>query len=151
MRVWRFHNRRYEALDATGTSINGGRWNRRGQAVLYTCATFAGGLLELLAHTSHPRVPPVNHVASLLVVPDDAGLEVVGAPYPVGWDDLAVYDVSQAMASAWLAAGKTLCLDVPSVSGAPIERNIVINARHPRFPEVVVDSAVDPLYDPRLW
>ena len=151
MRVWRFHNRRYQALDATGAAINGGRWNQRGHPVLYASASFAGGLLELLAHATHPRVPPVNHVAALLVVPDDAGTVVLDPPYPPGWDDLDDYGVSQELASAWAATGAALCLDVPSVAGAPIERNVVINARHPRFPEVMVETTVDPLYDLRVW
>jgi RES domain-containing protein len=151
LRVWRFHNRRYGALDATGASIYGGRWNQRGHAVLYASTSFAGGLLELLARATHPRVPPVNHVAALLDVPDDAGIEVLNPPYTPGWDDLDDYSVSQEMASSWATTGASLCLDVPSVAGAPIERNFVINAGHPRFPNVVVEKTVDPLYDPRLW
>lgn len=108
-------------------------------------------MLELLAHASHPRVPPVNHVASLLVVPDDAGIEVLSPPYPVGWDDLGDHSVSQGLAWSWLDAGQALCLDVPSIPGVPIERNLVMNARHPRFHEVSVETTIDPLFDPRVW
>lgn len=151
MKVWRFHNRRYEPLDTTGASLYGGRWNPRERPVLYTSATFGGGLLELIAHTSHPRMPPVNHVASLLVVPDDSGVVVISPPYPAGWDDPYDYSVGQALAMPWLVDGKALCLDVPSVAGAPVERNLVMNARNPSFQRVMVEDTIDPLYDPRVW
>ena len=151
MKVWRFHNRRYHPLDPTGAAHAGGRWNPRGVPVLYTSVTFAGGMLELVAHASQPRRPPRNHVATLIEVPDDAGVVTVNEPYPPGWDDLDDYSASQQVGVDWLEAGEALALDVPSIPGAPIERNMVLNARHPAFGDLEVVRVVDPLYDPRVW
>lgn len=72
-------------------------------------------------------------------------------PYPQGWDDLDDYSAAQQMGENWLEAEAVLCLDVPSVAGAPIERNVVIDAHHPRFGEVEAVETIDPLYDPRVW
>ena len=151
MRAWRFHRSVYEPLDTTGSQTYGGRWNPRGVPVLYASTTFAGGMLELLAHASSPRRPPQTHVASLLEIPDDAGVSVLEPPYPPEWDHPDDYRVARGLAEAWLETGADLCLEVPSVPGTPVERNLVLNARHPRFPNVEVVETVGPMFDPRIW
>lgn len=109
-------------------------------------------MLELVAHASQPRRPPRNHIATLIEVPgDDAGVVTVNEPYPPGWDDLDDYSVSQQVGVDWLEAGVALALDVPSLPGTPIERNLVLNARHRAFGDLEVVRVVDPLYDPRVW
>lgn len=119
--------------------------------MLYASLTYAGGLLELMAHSAHPRNPPKNHMASMLDIPDDAGISVIEPPYPNGWDHPDDYRVARSLAEQWLSAGTNLCLEVPSVPGSPIERNLVINARHPRFEDIVVVETLGPVYDPRIW
>lgn len=151
MRAWRFHRSVHDPLDATGSQTYGGRWNPKGVPVVYASLSFAGGLLELIAHMSLPRRPPRDHVASLLEVPEDAGVAALEPPYPPGWNHLTDYRIARELADAWLRSGDDLCLEVPSVPGAPIERNLVLNARHHRFGEVRVIEMVGPIYDPRLW
>lgn len=119
--------------------------------MVYASLSFAGGLLELIAHTTVPRVPPHNHVASLLEVPEDAAVAALEPPYPPGWDHPSDYRIAHGLADNWLRSNKDLCLDVPSVPGAPIERNLVINQRHARFGEVKVIETVGPVFDPRVW
>lgn len=149
--MWRFHNRRYDPLDPSGAALTGGRWNPRGVAVLYTTVTFSGGILELVAHVSHPRRPPRNHIATLIEVSSAGGVTRVEEPYPSGWNDPYDYSVTQQISVDWLESGEALSLDVPSVPGAPIERNLVLNARHQAFSDLSVVQVVDPLYDPRVW
>jgi RES domain-containing protein len=151
LRVWRFHRSVYQPLDTTGSHTYGGRWNARAVPVVYASLTFAGGLLELLAHTSAPRRPARDHVASLLDVPDEAGLATRDPSHPPGWDHPDDYRIARQLAEPWLISGEDLCLLVPSVPGSPIERNVVINARHSRFSEVIVVQQVGPLSDPRIW
>lgn len=151
MRAWRFHRSVHHPLDATGAQTYGGRWNPKGAPVVYASHSFAGGLLELIAHTTVPRRPPQNHVASLLEIPEDSGIAVLEPPYPPGWGHLSDYRTARALADTWLRSTNDLCLEVPSVPGAPIERNLVINARHARFAEVKVVETVEPAFDPRVW
>lgn len=151
MRGWRFHRGAYEPLDTTGAQIYGARWNPRGVPVLYASTTFAGGLLELMAHSTVPRRPPREHVASLLEIPDERGISVLEPPYPRGWDHPDDYRAARRLAQPWLESGTDLCLVVPSVPGSPVERNLVINAKHPSFGEVVVVETVGPVYDERIW
>jgi RES domain-containing protein len=119
--------------------------------VLYASLTYAGGLLELLAHASTPRRPPRDHMASLIDVPDDGGVAVLGPPYPGAWDHPDDYRTARDLAAPWLLSGQDLCLEVPSVPGTPVERNLVINARHPAFGELQLVETVGPVFDPRIW
>ena len=151
MRVWRFHRDFYGPLDTTGSLTYGGRWNPKGAPVLYTSVSFAGGLLELLARSTHPRRPPMNHVAWLIEIPVAGGVSVLDLPYPEGWDHPTDYTVGVGLARRWLTAGRDLCLEVPSVPGSPIERNIVINAQHPMFQQLAPIRKVQPIHDPRIW
>ncbi len=151
MKVWRFHREIYGPLDTTGSLAYGGRWNPKGTPVLYTSHTFAGGLLELLAHSTVPRRPPRNHVACLIDIPDTAGVTALQPPFPAGWDHPDDYSVSLELVRAWLEAGTELCLEVPSVPGSPVERNIVIDARHPMFQQLAPIEKIGPVYDPRIW
>lgn len=151
MRAWRFHRSIYDPLDTTGSQTFGGRWNPKGVPVLYASLTYAGGMLELIAHASVPRHPPRDHVACLLDIPDDAGVLALEPPYRRGWDHPDDYQAARRLVEPWIGAGKDLCLEVPSVPGAPIERNLVINARHPRFDEVTPVEKIGPIYDSRVW
>lgn len=151
MKAWRFHRSIYHPLDTTGALTFGGRWNPKGVPVLYASMTYAGGLLELMAHSSVPRHPPRGHLACLLEIPESAGLLVLDPPYPRGWDHPDDYRVARKLADAWLTAGQDLCLEVPSVPGAPVERNLVINARHPGFVDVEAVEKLGPVYDGRIW
>lgn len=151
MKAWRFHRSAYDPLDFTGAQIHGGRWNPRGVPVLYLSLTYAGGLLELLAHVSVPRRPPRYHVASLVDIPDDAGVTTLEPPYPPGWDHPDDYRTARRLAASWLQAGEDLCVMVPSVPGAPVEHNLVINSAHAEFPRLEVVETIGPIYDPRIW
>lgn len=151
MRAWRFHRARYQPLDTTGSYNYGGRWNPRGVPVLYASRTFAGGLLELIAHATTPRHPPRDHVASLIDIPDEGGRSVLSPPYPPGWDHTDDFLTARRLADPWLQSGADLCLEVPSVPGAPIERNLVVNARHPHFDRLHVVETLGPVYDQRIW
>jgi RES domain-containing protein len=150
LRAWRFHRRIHDPIDASGSRVYGGRWNRPGVPVVYASVTYAGGLLELIANASSPRHPPRDHLASLLEVPDDS-IATLERPLPPGWDDPHDYQTARNLAEPWLTAGSRLCLSVPSVPGSPIELNIVINTGHTRFGEVVVLEQIGPVWDPRLW
>ena len=55
--------------------------------------------------------------------------QVLARPTPVGWDAIPEGLVSRALGSAWLAAGVTALLDVPSVI-INEEDNVLINPAH---------------------
>lgn len=56
----------------------------------------------------------------------------------------------QAFGDQWLDSGANLALWVPSYV-EPAEHNLLINAEHPRFSEVMLVKERDPFeFDPRL-
>jgi RES domain-containing protein len=151
LRAWRFHLAAYSPLDTTGSHTYGGRWNAPGVPVIYTTPTYAGGLPEFLAHASEPRRPPREHVATLLEVPEDAGVAGLEPPFPPGWDHPSDHRVARVLTQPWLSDQTDLCLLVPSVPGSPVEQNLIINAQHPRFGDVEIREQIDPVFDPRIW
>jgi RES domain-containing protein len=57
-------------------------------------------------------------------------------PLPPGWDDPPPYhDTVQAVGDAWVKAGASLALAVPSAL-LPTRRNLLINPRHPGIARV---------------
>ena len=65
--------------------MHGGRWNSVGARVIYAAETYAGALLEILAHSNLAQ-PPKNHRVVRIEIPVDVKIErVVQADVP-GWD-----------------------------------------------------------------
>ena len=72
-RAWRIADGRFDPFSAIGASLVGGRWNSPGLGVIYASCTFAGAMLECLAHAGIGRVPR-NHVAVDIVIPADGAV-----------------------------------------------------------------------------
>jgi RES domain-containing protein len=69
---------------------------------------------------------------------------------PGGWNKLPPGPASKRFGDAWLTAGSSLGLLVPSVI-ATEERNLVLNPAHERFKEVRVLSKSRVMMDKRLY
>ena len=50
MLAWRITKARHAPYDGTGARLHGARWNSPGRTVVYAADSFAGALLEILAH-----------------------------------------------------------------------------------------------------
>jgi RES domain-containing protein len=70
MQLYRIASSRHPVWDGTGAAILGGRWNSAGQPVIYASVTYAGAMLEVLAHTNTGKVPP-SHRCVTADVPDE--------------------------------------------------------------------------------
>ena len=88
----------YTADDTTGAGakITGGRWNRKGNAVLYTSRSIALACLETVVHMKTGGLP-LNRYLVRIQVPEEAwnARTVLTPPdLPVGWDALPEGKVS---------------------------------------------------------
>jgi RES domain-containing protein len=149
MLLHRIAKTRYaQDLSGTGARLFGGRWNPKGQAVLYTSENRALAALEFLVHLE-ATAPPEDFNLLTLTVPD--GLEMStysAADLPLGWNDYP-YQVSVQVGKKWLKEVKTLLLQVPSTI-IQQEYNILLNPLHPAFLEVRLLS-IEPFgFDSRL-
>jgi len=146
---WRIADGRFDPFSPVGASLVGGRWNSPGLGVIYASRSYAGAMLECLAHAGIGRVPR-THVA--------VGIAIAGAVtverhdqsgLPVGWEH-ADLRVARALGDAWIRELRTAVLVVPSVV-ARGEGNVLINPRHPDFIGIVVGTPEAVVWDTRLF
>lgn len=148
-RAWRIADGRFDPFSPVGASLVGGRWNSPGQGVIYASLSYAGAMLECLAHAGIGRVPR-THVAVEISV---AGVVVIEqhdqSDLPVGWDH-ADMRVARAFGDAWICERRTAVLIVPSVV-ARKEGNVLLNPQHPDFRMIVASSPEPVVWDARLF
>lgn len=124
MIAWRLTT--VSALDGKGGLKAPGRWHTRGRRIIYASENPEGTLLEVIVHLRiNLSEIPSNYRLLSIEIPDD--IEPRGVRMRAGWER----DPSQSRAKgdAWLKAGETALLRVPSVI-MPAAHNILINPAH---------------------
>ena len=147
--AWRVAKRRHAPFDGTGAMLNGGRWSSPGRRVVYAADTYAGAILEILAHTLHPRTLPGPHHAVRIEFPEDV-IEMLTAEALPGWETKGSYEALE-FGDQWLETGRTAVLIVPSVPSRPIGRTVLINPDHPDASRLVVSEPFAVPWDERLF
>jgi RES domain-containing protein len=147
--AWRIVKARFAAtaFDGEGARRFGGRWNSKGP-IVYTAGSRALAVLEMLVHLEnsdllkHYRLIPVTLDRTFVEVPDPETLLAnwKRRPAPAG---------VRAWGDAWVAAGKSAVLEVPSVV-IPGETNYLLNPRHADFPAITIGAPEPYRFDPRL-
>ena len=148
-RAWRIADGRFDAFSPIGASLVGGRWNSPGLGVIYASRSYAGAMLECLAHAGIGRMPR-THVAIAITVA--AAVSVEGhaeSSLPAGWDH-ADLRVARAFGDAWIRERRTAVLVVPSLV-ARREGNVLLNPQHADFRKIVAGSPEPVLWDARLF
>ena len=143
-RVFRVCRARFARLDGEGARRAGGRWNSPGTRVVYMAESIALAVLENLVHMSRVDFP--------------TGYVVVGAAIPehlpiITEDELAGMFGnldSPRLGDLWIESNASAILAVHSVV-VPSERNFLLNPRHPRFGDIVVEIPVPFQFDERLF
>lgn len=147
--AWRITKTKHPPFDGTGARLLGARWNSPGRPVIYAADTFAGAILELLAHAARPRTLPGSHHAVRIDLP----AELVGVVEPEaipGWDRKDS-TVSLAVGDAWLRDGRTAALIIPAMPSRPVGRNVLINPEHPDTAKITVSDPFVVPWDERLF
>jgi RES domain-containing protein len=147
MRFYRIADSRHSPESGEGARLHGGRWNSPGRAVIYACETQTGAMLEKLVHTNGRM--PKHQVCVTFEAPDSLGTETIEPSSIADWDHADMI-ASRKAGDAWLEAGKTAVLRVPSVV-FDVEKNVLINPAHADFRQVKV-AGIDPVrWDDRLF
>lgn len=134
-------------FDATGSTINPGRWNDANHPMIYAAERYSTALLEKLVHGSG-ALPPNQHYVEISI-PAGLSYEVFQpASYP-RWD-LANGKISRDFGCAWQASGRSVLLVVPSVV-ARLDNNILINPNHTDFPKIGTGLNIPVYWDSRLF
>jgi len=147
--AWRIADGRFEPFSGVGAALVGGRWNPPGLGVIYASRTYAGAMLEILAHAGIGRVPK-SHVAMEIGIAGDVTVErYEESRLPVGWDQSDLR-VARSIGDAWIREGRTAVLVVPSVV-ARKEGNVLLNPQHPHFKKIAAAQPEPVIWDARLF
>jgi RES domain-containing protein len=130
-----------------------GRWHSKGNPIVYTASSAALAALEVLVHVD-PLTAPADLRLLAIELPDDLSIEVLEPiTLPEGWHSVPAPAPApaalQTLGSSWLTSGRTAALNVPSTV-IKVERNILLNPRHPEVQRVHILSDDAFSYDTRL-
>ena len=151
MQLFRLCSSHYQAtaFSGLGASLAGGRWNYRGESVVYLGGTLALAALECLVHFSHQTLPD-DYVCLTVMVPKGVKAETIDpATLPSDWWEEDPPVTTQALGSAWLQRQSSLLLQVPSAI-IPSECNYLLNPQHKDFVKLRIAPPEKFRFDPRL-
>ena len=143
MTLWRIS--RYADLSGRGGLHAAGRWHTRGTPIVYLSDHPATCLLEMLVQVGHSGNVPRTYQWLRVDVTDIPLIDVDALP--ADWSQRLEH--TQVLGDAWLSAGESALLRVPSVV-APATWNVLLNPRHPHARDCHVRESVPYPVDPRL-
>ena len=148
MEIYKISKHKYSGqLTASG---HAGRWNYKGQEVIYTASSRALASLEVMVHLSGIRLSSDVFKITVIHVPADVHINHVPVEdIQPGWGGLSSYSMTQPLGSSWIRSRESCVLRVPS-SIIQHEFNFLINPNHEEIGKLVVVDVEDFLYDPRL-
>ena len=146
--VWRVVTQRYAdtAFSGEGARLYGGRWNPKGLSMVYTAQTQSLALLEMLVQDAplHAR-----YVMIPARVPEQSIEHIDQTTLPADWRELSGRSDLQYIGAAWIHAGTSAVLAVPSAV-VPAEFNYLINPAHPDYALLEIGTRSEWLTDQRL-
>ena len=149
LEAFRIARAKFPLFDGTGAALGGGRWNAKGQRVIYAADSYAAALLEILVHSNLGRVPR-GFAWIKISIPSAVEIEEITADDLPGWD-APDYAASQEFGSRWYRESRSVVLVVPSVVSSGMGRNILVNPEHPQFRLLRTSAPQGVTWDPRLF
>ena len=149
MLAWRISKIRHPPFDGTGARLRGARWNSPGRPVVYAADSYAGSILEVLAHALRPRTLPGAHHAVRIDIPDVLVESLDPATLP-GWDARGSPEAVE-FGDRWLAEARSAVLIVPALPARPEGRNVLVNPLHPDAGRLSVSAPFPVPWDERLF
>jgi RES domain-containing protein len=147
--AWRITRQVHAAnpLSGEGAARSGNRWNSPGVRIGYTATGRALAVLEMLVHVTRETIPH-DIVLIAIEVPDEVVTEL--KPVPKNWNAVPYGDHARAAGNAWVRAGTSLGLLVPSAV-LTREHNLLINPGHPDFGRVQFQAGERNFLDRRVF
>ena len=155
MRVWRICRAAFaaEAFSGEGARRFGGRWNSRGVPMVYASSSLALAAIELFVHLE-PNLQPNDLVYVAALLPAGEPMRsVTAADLPADWwlaENFAGIEATRALGDAWMRAGGSLAMEVPSAALRP-ERNVLINPAHEAAKGLMVAQSQPFVFDARMF
>ena len=134
-------------LSGKGAELVGGRWNSRGNAMLYTSQSIALCVTEIAVHVPLGILPKDFQLVHI-EVPDEDFLEL--KRLPKDWQTFPHSNSTQMLGDKFLKEQKFLVLKVPSAT-VQGEFNYLINPRHKNFNQIKILKIESFSFDERLF
>lgn len=152
MNLWRICRSKHEAtaFSGLGAEKSGGRWNPKGQRVVYASENLSLAALELFVHVA-PGIIPSDLVWVRGTLPDSVAVERIRIDdLPKNWRDYPSPPELQAIGAEWILRLTSVILVVPSAIN-PLETNLLVNPAHPNMKRLKVDAGQPFRFDPRMF
>ncbi|MGA2496443.1 MAG: RES family NAD+ phosphorylase [Tepidisphaeraceae bacterium] len=148
--AWRIVKAKHaaSAFSGIGARLAGGRWNSPGHAVVYTSASASLAMLEMLVHLQSEELLR-RYVLFEVTLDDSLVTTVTQTSMPKTWRKSPPPAALQRIGDAWLAAGTSAILRIPSVI-VPAECNYLLNPAHSDFARIIIGPKMPAQFDPRL-
>lgn len=149
MLVYRLCNPKYSNdLSGTGAAITGGRWNKKGRAVVYTSESAALALLEVVVNIPPMFQPNLNLLT--IEVPENLLAEIIKENLFSNWFKYPAPTNLAEIGEGFYKDNSILGIKVPSsvVSG---NFNVILNPNCMEFSRVKIKSSEPFIFDPRLY
>lgn len=148
MEVFRITKKKYaDKLFAPGVA---GRWNEKGEEVIYSASSRSLACLENMVHKSG-RGGTVTYRTMVIYIPDTLAIEQLNIQdLPDNWNQNPLCRECQQKGSEWYNSKRTSVLKVPSAV-IPNEFNYVINVWHPEFKQIKLVDSLPFIFDRRLF
>jgi RES domain-containing protein len=137
------------AFDGEGARLYGGRWNSRGNPVVYVAQTLSQAILEILVHTPKRHVERAEYVFFKVEFDSKLVESVDPAKLAEGWNNKVVGMSTRLAGDRWLKEARSAVLRVPSVI-APGEMNYLLNPEHGQFRRIKIHDPQPLVLDGRL-
>ena len=148
MIVYRLSKEQYaNDLSGKGAELVGGRWNSRGNAMLYTSQSIALCVTEIAVHVPL-GILPKDYQLIHIEIPDEDLLEM--KRLPKDWQSFPHSNSTQMIGDKFLKEHKHLVFKVPSAA-VQGEFNFLINPRHKNFNQIKIVKIEDFNFDERLF
>jgi|TARA_R110000744_G_scaffold143894_1_gene255886 RES domain-containing protein len=151
MIVYRISKGKYKNdLSGTGAQLHGGRWNNKGNKMLYTASSRALAMAEVAVHVPY-GILPKDYFLIEIEVPDlDMNIITLKDLAGIDWASHPPSAETQKIGDDFLIENKNLILQVPSVVVLG-DTNILLNPLHIKHADVVVLDSSPFDFDGRLF
>lgn len=148
MIVYRLSKGQYaNDLSGKGAELVGGRWNSRGNAMLYTSQSIALCVTEIAVHVPL-GILPKDYQLIHIEIPHEDFLEV--KRLPKDWQTFPHSNSTQMIGDKFLKEHKHLVFKVPSAA-VQGEFNYLVNSRHKNFNQIKILKIENFNFDERLF
>ena len=148
MIVYRLSKAQYaQDLSGKGAELVGGRWNSRGNAMLYTSQSIALCVTEIAVHVPL-GILPKDYQLIHIEIPDEDLLEM--KRLPKDWQSFPHSNSTQMIGDKFLKEHKHLVFKVPSAA-VQGEFNFLINPRHKNFNQIKIVKIEGFNFEERLF